>query len=54
MASAAISHARRGRARIIGIISTSGGIGNTEDSMKATAARAHIACRVPASFNVQS
>ena len=38
----------------MGIISTSGGMGNTEDSTKATAARAHRACRPSARRIVQS
>ena len=43
MQTPAISQARWGAAMIIGIISTSGGIGNTELSMKLTAASVHSA-----------
>ena len=54
VATSAISHARRGAARIIGIISTSGGIGKTEASMKDTAASAQSALGWSASDMVQS
>jgi hypothetical protein len=54
VASAAIRKAMCGRAMIIGIISTSGGIGKTDDSMKATIASAHMAWRLAASEIVQS
>ena len=54
MATPAISQAREGRAITMGIISTSGGIGNTEDSTNATAASAGSAWRPSASRIVQS
>src|SRR6056297_500072 len=50
----AISQARDGRARIIGIISTSGGIGKTELSMKLTQASTQSAWRCSAMRRVQS
>jgi hypothetical protein len=46
--------ARAGRARIIGIISTSGGIGKTELSTKLTPANTHSACGWSASAMVRS
>ncbi|MDA1155153.1 MAG: hypothetical protein O2873_10460 [Proteobacteria bacterium] len=54
MATPAITNARDGRAMIIGIISTSGGIGKNDDSIKATSASAQSAYRVRASEIVQS
>ncbi len=54
VAMAAIRKARWGAAVIIGIISTSGGIGKTELSTKLTTARTQSASRRSASPMVQS
>jgi hypothetical protein len=54
VATKATRQARVGAASTMGMINMSGGIGKTEDSMKAIAARAHSACRWPARESVQS
>ena len=54
MAMPAIRNARLGRAIIIGIISASGGIGNTDDSTNATTASAQSARSDDAIAIVQS
>ena len=54
VATSAISYARERFANIIGSIRTSGGMGKTELSTKATTARTQSAARLSAMESVQS